>query len=159
MITQKQKAVIQLAILTIIVFAIDNISKKLIFNLLDKTEDETSVVVLIPHLINLEKVTNTGGFWGVFKGKNKIIMCINLLAFPLIFIIFYKFIFLSIFTRVGLSLIIGGALGNIIDRILYGYVRDFISIQFIRWPIFNFADTFITIGAAIMIIHMYTNKN
>lgn len=152
----KYKAIIELTIVSLIVFTIDHFSKKLVFRFLEKRGEETSVI--IPKVIYLEKVTNTGGFWGTFHGNNEIIMIVNLIVFPLLFIIFYKFIFISFFTRIGLSLVIGGALGNIMDRLLYGHVRDFISIRFIHWPIFNLADTFISCGAIIMIIHLWRSK-
>lgn len=154
--TNKHKAIIQLIIISLIVFTLDHISKKLVFNFLDETEEETTV--LIPKVIYLEKVTNTGGIWGTFRGNNKIIMTVNLIVFPLLFVIFYKFIFISLFTRIGLSLVIGGALGNIMDRLLHGHVRDFISIRLIHWPIFNLADTFISCGAIIMIIYIWRSK-
>lgn len=55
---------------------------------------------------------------------------------------------------VGLSLILGGAIGNLIDRALYGYVVDFIDVYYKNnhWPIFNMADTFISLGAFFLII-------
>jgi signal peptidase II len=58
-------------------------------------------------------------------------------------------------TAVGLALVLGGAIGNLIDRLLYGHVIDFIQWYYDRWywPTFNIADSAITVGAAILIIH------
>lgn len=58
-------------------------------------------------------------------------------------------------TAVGLALILGGALGNLIDRMLYGHVIDFLQFYHKQyyWPTFNLADAFITIGAALLITH------
>lgn len=152
----KYKVLIELFLIAIVVFAMDHISKRIVFDFLKERREET--FILIPGIIGLEKTTNTGGFWGIFKGSNKIIMYINLTVFPFLFVIFYKFIFVSSVTRWGLSFVIGGALGNILDRMLYGYVRDFISIQFIHWPIFNLADTFISIGAFIIVVYVWKSK-
>lgn len=54
--------------------------------------------------------------------------------------------------RVALLLIINGALGNLVDRIAFGYVRDFVSFSFFK-PVFNFADAVLCIGAALLVIH------
>ncbi|MGI9301856.1 MAG: signal peptidase II [Gammaproteobacteria bacterium] len=58
-------------------------------------------------------------------------------------------------TAVGLSLILGGAIGNVIDRVRYGYVVDFLDVYYgsYHWPTFNVADSAITVGAAALIIH------
>jgi len=58
-----------------------------------------------------------------------------------------------VWTAAGLALVLGGALGNLIDRLVYGYVIDFIDVYFrtYHWPTFNIADTAITVGAAILI--------
>jgi len=61
---------------------------------------------------------------------------------------------------VSLSLILGGAIGNIIDRVLYGYVIDFLDVyyQVYHWPIFNIADSAITVGVALMLIESFIEK-
>ena len=57
----------------------------------------------------------------------------------------------SLLVRILLSLIIGGALGNFIDRIVYGFVIDFINPTFIRFAVFNVADIFVTCGAILLV--------
>jgi len=61
---------------------------------------------------------------------------------------------------VSLSLILGGAIGNIIDRVLYGYVIDFLDVyyQAYHWPIFNIADSAITVGVGLMLIESFMEK-
>ncbi|MFL2649908.1 MAG: signal peptidase II, partial [Alphaproteobacteria bacterium] len=60
----------------------------------------------------------------------------------------------------GLSLILGGAIGNGVDRLYYGYVVDFIDLHLnnFHWPAFNFADTFITFGAMVFVFSIILNK-
>jgi len=60
----------------------------------------------------------------------------------------------------GLTLILGGAVGNLIDRSLYGYVIDFIDVyyEYWHWPAFNIADSAISVGASLLIIDMFTYK-
>jgi signal peptidase II len=61
---------------------------------------------------------------------------------------------------VSLSLILGGAIGNIIDRVIYGYVIDFLDVyyQVYHWPIFNIADSAITVGVVLMLIESFMEK-
>jgi len=61
---------------------------------------------------------------------------------------------------VSLSLILGGAIGNIIDRVLYGYVIDFLDVYYnvYHWPIFNIADSAITVGVGLMLIESFMEK-
>ncbi|MCL2570447.1 MAG: signal peptidase II [Firmicutes bacterium] len=58
------------------------------------------------------------------------------------------------FFHIGFGLFLGGALGNLFDRIFFGYVRDFIRLDFVNFPIFNFADIFINIGLVMIIIYL-----
>lgn len=59
-----------------------------------------------------------------------------------------------------LSMIMGGALGNVIDRIIYGYVVDFLDFHYMywHWPAFNFADIAIVLGAGLMILESFTGR-
>lgn len=61
---------------------------------------------------------------------------------------------------IALSLILGGAIGNIIDRVFYGYVIDFLDVYYqqYHWPVFNIADSAICIGAALMLYESFLNK-
>ena len=62
-------------------------------------------------------------------------------------------------TRFALASILGGAVGNLIDRIVYKEVIDFIDLRFIRWPVFNVADIAVTIGMVILIVFViFDNK-
>ncbi|MCF7971752.1 MAG: signal peptidase II [Methylococcaceae bacterium] len=67
----------------------------------------------------------------------------------------------EILLAVSLSLILGGALGNLIDRIIYGYVIDFLDVyyQTYHWPVFNIADSAITIGVAFMLYESFVVKD
>jgi signal peptidase II len=122
-----------LAIISLTIIILDQLSKWLIFSFAKEN-------------IIIKKVKNTGAAFGMFKDSSIILGIIAILA--IIFIIYYskkahkKEI-------IPLSLILGGAFGNLIDRLIIGYVRDFISIWI--WPVFNIADSAITIGALLLI--------
>ncbi len=98
------------------------------------------------------KVMNTAAAFGLFKNQQ-----IFLILFSVIFvaavIYFYKDVPQKKFPQMMTALILGGAVGNLIDRLVFGFVRDFIDVGF--WPAFNIADSAITIGAIGLIIFFW----
>lgn len=144
-----------------VVVVLDQITKILV---LDKIPLYHNINV-IPGFFNLTHIHNPGGAFGFMAAKNASWLNIAFLAasfFALGFILFFfkntppKFRFLS----AGLSLIFGGAIGNIIDRIRFGEVVDFLDfyIGSVHWPSFNIADSAITVGVAIFIYHAVFQK-
>ena len=63
--------------------------------------------------------------------------------------------------KIGYSLILGGSIGNLFDRVCYGYVRDFIEIDIFGWdyPIFNLADVFVVVGVILLVIATWRGRN
>lgn len=61
--------------------------------------------------------------------------------------------------QLGLALVLSGAIGNLIDRVALGYVRDFIAFDFMNFPVFNFADSCITVGAVLLIVSVLFTKS
>ena len=110
--------------------------------------------VLIEKILGVTYTINTGAAFGIF-GDNTVMLCIFTVLFLLIFS-FIDFYYKSSngWYVAGFSLILGGALGNFYDRIFLGGVRDFIELKFIDFPIFNFADVFLTVGVICYIIYL-----
>jgi signal peptidase II len=112
---------------------------------------------LIENILHMTLVHNTGIAFGLFKGQGLIFIIISSIA--VLFFVFnifysqYKKEALSFWYLLSFSLIIGGAAGNLFDRIVYGYVIDFIDFRI--WPVFNVADSAITIGAIIIAIKCF----
>lgn len=113
---------------------------------------------VIPGFINFIYIQNKGGAWGVLS-KNTIFLTIMSVVIIALFLTFY---FLrvkrtgeksSMWLSVSAGLITGGCLGNMIDRIIFGYVRDFINLEFMDFPVFNFADIALTVGVITMVIY------
>lgn len=137
-------------ILTIIcVLVVDLTTKHFLF--------EVEYYNLIPNVISIaSNGGNTGAAWGMFSGKTitlAIVSIIMIIAL-LIFAFFNKqnhFIF-----NLSMGFIIGGALGNLVDRLSpNGFVRDFIYLDFWgNFPTFNFADSFICIGAVLLAVYI-----
>ena len=94
-------------------------------------------------------VTNTGAAFSLFLGHAKELAVVSLLI--IIFILYFYKKYPQFY--IPLSFILGGAIGNLIDRVYFGHVRDFIDLKF--WPIFNIADSFNVIGVFILIYLMW----
>jgi signal peptidase II len=107
---------------------------------------------VIPGFFKFLYVENSGAAWSIFSGSGIALIVVSILA--IILIVLY-----SIFSRteskllyISLGFVLGGALGNLVDRIVLGYVRDFIKLEFINFPIFNIADMMLTVGIIILSI-------
>lgn len=136
-----------LATVGVIVF-VDRITKIFFSDLLSHGES----IPVIRNVFHMTLVHNTGIAFGLFKDQGVVFIIIPLIAvFLLIFNIYsYKHDQnFSLSYIVALSLILGGAIGNLTDRFLFGYVIDFIDFRV--WPVFNVADSAITIGALIIL--------
>ena len=106
----------------------------------------------IPGVIRFEYVKNFGAAWNLFSGSTLALTIIT--SFAVLFLLFYVFASKSKnrFFYVSIGLIASGAVGNLIDRIVFGYVRDFIKLEFMSFPIFNVADALLTIGVVCLIV-------
>ena len=135
--------------LAVLVAVIDQVLKYLVVNFLDKTNPTE----IIPNLFSLTYVENKGAAFGMLSDARWIFITFTIIitAF-LIYILFKKRISNKLFLT-SVVLIIGGGIGNLIDRIFLGYVVDFLSISFFP-PVCNFADYCITIGAVLLVIYI-----
>ncbi len=138
-----------LVTVTTVVF-LDRISKTFFSDLLSPGES----IPVIRNFLHMTLVHNTGIAFGLFKNQGVVFIVIPIVAIVLLIynIYYYKNNGekLSRVYIIAFSLILGGAFGNLIDRILFGYVIDFIDLRI--WPVFNVADSAITIGAVIIAI-------
>ena len=133
---------------------VDIISKKYVYNLID-----LNTFVPITFFIELTHIHNFGISFGLFSG---LISSWILVIIGLIVTIFVYYLMLSssdIIEEWGLFLIIIGALSNILDRSINGYVIDFIYFHYnsFYWPAFNIADIYITIGIMMLILNIIMN--
>ena len=108
---------------------------------------------IIRNFLHFTMVHNTGIAFGLFKNQGVVFIIIPIIAIVLLVFNIYYYRNNKVLSRtyiIAFSLILGGAIGNLIDRIYYGYVIDFIDFRI--WPVFNIADSAITIGAIIILI-------
>ncbi len=134
-----------------LVLLIDQVSKAAISSKLSLGQS----VPIIKNILHITFVKNTGAAFGIFKNSAYFFIAVSLIAVVMIGAILVKAIrkgkFLDNFLcNFGLILIMSGALGNLIDRVSLRYVIDFIDVRI--WPVFNIADSSITIGTALIII-------
>ncbi|OYQ68199.1 signal peptidase II [Aerococcus sp. 1KP-2016] len=109
---------------------------------------------VIPGLLSLFYLQNDGAAWGIFSGQMWLFYLITLVVVGVLFYMLHKEGKDSRLLSIGLSFMIGGALGNFIDRLHLSYVVDMFKLDFINFPIFNVADVALTIGVIIMLIYM-----
>jgi signal peptidase II len=104
--------------------------------------------VIIPGVLQYSYVENTGAAFGMLSKNTILLGCFSVVmsAVFIFFLIKYRKS-LSMLSRISLALIISGAIGNAIDRIMRGFVIDFIELLFVNFAIFNIADICITMGA------------
>ncbi len=112
-------------------------------------------IEVIKDILNLTYVENRGIAFGMFQGQRVVFIIISILVICLILWVIVKMSKekKSAFLMLGGALTISGAIGNLIDRTLYGYVVDFIEVKFIEFPVFNIADIAVCVGAALLVIH------
>jgi signal peptidase II len=122
-------------------------------------------IPVIPQLVNLTHVRNKGAAFGILSNAGPLISTVVLTGFSLVAIGVIVMIWIQsrqagrIFI-VGLALILGGALGNLVDRFRLGEVIDFIDLYWrdLHWPAFNVADSAITVGVVLLLIHFLSDS-
>ncbi len=146
-------------LLTFFIFLLDRISKIYVINLDDKFLGSE---IFSSKYLNIFLVWNEGIAFGLFSSnENNFYNIFTLIIIFIIIIILYMTIQSKGLQKYSLLMILGGALGNVFDRILYKSVPDFIDFHIgdFHWFIFNIADIFITIGVIFMVLLEFTNVN
>lgn len=110
---------------------------------------------LIPGVVGFTLVYNKGASFGMLEGMRWIFVAISAVICAVIIVYLIKYRKHPAFEAATLGAILAGALGNAIDRIAFGYVVDFIKVEFIDFPVFNVADICITVGILIWILFIF----
>jgi signal peptidase II len=110
---------------------------------------------IIPGYLNITLVKNAGAAFGMFQGARVFFVTASFLAVGLIIYLGMRLPASQRTRRILLGLILGGAIGNLIDRVASGEVIDFLQIGVAGhyWPVFNIADAGVTVGAALLILY------
>jgi signal peptidase II len=145
-----------------IVLVLDQVTKVLV----DRVMPLYHTVVIIPNFAALTYLRNTGAAFGVLAGEPSVyrigfFVVVSIVALGCIFYLLRLTRPEKKLTLISLSLILGGAVGNMVDRLRLGEVIDFILIHYydLHWPAFNVADSAISVGVVLLIAQMIRQKS
>ena len=145
---------IKILIYSFYIVLIDQISKFTVLNTLGFERSKA----IIPNLLDFNLVKNKGAAFSLFSNSTTILTIISVFASSFLIAIILKSKKISYWNSIGLIYLLGGTLGNGIDRLLKGYVLDFLEILPINFPIFNIADISINIAIICFIIDLIIDK-
>ena len=145
----QKKPVFWLSIVVFVVVLLDYVTKYLVQTYM--TVHET--IPLIKDVFHLTYVQNTGAGFSILKGQNSLLLLVSLVIIGFLLWYWYTSLRKESVVLLPVGLIIGGAVGNVIDRITLGHVVDFLDFRV--WPVFNVADSGITIGAILLFIYLW----
>jgi signal peptidase II len=109
------------------------------------------VVEVLGGFVRLDYTFNTGAAFGIFRTGGVVFAAVAVGVSAGIVIYYRRVATSPLILRAALGLILGGALGNLLDRIRLGYVVDFIDLRW--WPVFNLADSAIVVGVCLLVLH------
>lgn len=150
-----------LGAIAILIFAGDQLTKSLVI----RSIPLHAVVRVVPHFFNLVNTSNPGAAFGLFSEstsawRSGFLIAISVGLLAVVVGVIWNTRRLEWEAGVALALIIGGAASNLMDRIRYGRVTDFLDFHFrsYHWFTFNLADTAIVVGAFLLVIHLIANE-
>lgn len=149
-----------------VVFALDRLTKVMI----ERTVALYDSFHVIPGFFDIVHTKNRGAAFGMFADSDHPLRTVLLIGVSAVVMVFVGWMLLkpdksgrpaSRFTILGLALVLGGALGNIYDRAMFGMVTDFLEFYIgqYRFAAFNIADSGITVGAGLLILDMWRTRN
>lgn len=136
-------------LLAAVAVVIDQFLKVLVVNHLKPVGN----ITVMPKFLDFTYVENSGAAFGILKNQLWMLIAVTVLVSAVIMVFLFSYHRHTFFSYAASVLIIAGGIGNMIDRIFYGYVVDYIHVSFFS-PVFNFADCCVTVGCVFLIIHV-----
>ena len=145
---QKTKSNLMLMLIALVVIALDQLTKRAVQQNLALGE---SLLVFPPwEFVRIVHWANTGAAFGMFQGGNAVLIGLTV-AITLAILVYYQSLPEGhLFQRICLALMVGGSIGNLIDRLTLGYVVDFVAVG--RFPVCNLADSCVTVSVVLLLI-------
>ena len=144
-------------LVAVLVFLSDQVTKAMV----ESSIPEHAVIPILPHCFNLTHIKNAGAAFGLFSNavapwKTALLIVVSAALLLIVAGIVWRSCQLDWPAGVGLALILGGALSNLVDRLRLGRVVDFLDfyLRSYHWPSFNLADSAIVVGAGLLILHI-----
>lgn len=154
----KTKKVIISLLIAFLIVVLDQLTKFHISMIMTPYSDEKKV---LSDLLVLRYIKNSGAAWGSFSSMTTVLIVVSIVL--IIGLGYYYFKIINDdekrVLRVLIAFVIGGAIGNLIDRVRFGYVIDFIYVKCINFPVFNVADIFVTVSMFVMIFIILFSKD
>lgn len=145
-------------IIIVLGLILDRITKVWALNVLTKTTE----ITIIKDFFSFSYLENRGAAFGILQNKLIFLTLITLIIMVSIVFYLFKYKPTSKILRISLALIVSGAMGNLIDRVWYKYVVDFIMLHYKNiyyFPTFNVADMLVVIGTMLLVIYMMKEDN
>ena len=139
---------------SLIIFGLDQLVKYFVVTHIKLN----TTVSFIPHVLSLSNVRNDGAAWSILQGQQLLLFVITVAALAVMLILLKKNWNDRLFAW-ALTLMVGGTLGNFLDRLRLGYVVDMFTLDFMNFPIFNVADCALTVGVILLIIALFTGDD
>ena len=143
------------------IIVLDQLTKIIV----DRTMPLHHSIPIVDGFFSLTYVRNTGAAFGIFAGSHEVfrlpfLIGVSILAIGFILVMLKRLRDDATGLVTALTFILGGAIGNLIDRVLHGEVIDFLDIYYsnYHWPAFNLADSFITVGVTITLFYLVGAK-
>jgi signal peptidase II len=136
----------------VVIFIADQATKALVITGIGLNEH----VRVVGDLVQLWHVRNSGAAFSLFQGGTLLFLVVTLLAVGMIVYFHRTFRGRNPWLQVLLGVILGGTAGNLVDRVRFGYVTDFVSVGVgeVRWPTFNVADSSIVVGIGLLVAYL-----
>ena len=146
----------KILIVFIITLFIDQISKAIVSSVLKLEES----VVVIKNFFSITYINNYGAAWSILNNKSILLILLSIIAI----VVIYRFIYVfqkNMRNNIAFGLLFGGIVGNLIDRWLFGSVRDFFNFRIFNYnyPIFNVADIAVVIGVILLIVAIFKGED
>lgn len=142
-------------LVALLMVLIDQIIKKWTTSSLQLHESRSG----IDGLFDFYYIRNEGAGWGILQGRMWFFYIVTFVIIVYLIYLIYKHRQGSLFLKCTYGLLLGGAIGNFIDRIINGYVIDMFRLTFMNFPIFNVADMALSIGVVLLIIQVLMTED
>lgn len=145
----KNKKLLRIFLPAFLVLLLDQLTKFMVVNNMTKSQS----IPLIKNIFHLTYTTNTGSAFGILKGWQLPLIFLTFIIIGVIFYYIPKIKEKEKSLQIFIGFILGAAIGNLIDRIFLGHVIDFLDFRI--WPVFNIADSFLSISVIFLIIYFW----
>ncbi|USS87510.1 signal peptidase II [Fructilactobacillus hinvesii] len=148
------RLLIGMLIVTMGLIVLDQVVKQFVRSQVPSGESRT----VIPHLLSITNITNSGAAWSFLAGNSWLFILIAIGAAAIFLYLMYKEQNNS-WIMGCLGLMLAGTIGNLVDRIVYGAVTDFVQLDFMQFPIFNLADCYLTLGVGLILVRLIVKED